>query len=294
MRSSHCSFQHAVRLNNPRARLRTRPFACAAMGGGVAEIQGRVWALAQTPGGSWAVQNALERLTSDADRLRLVQELRGHTWEALQCPHANHVLQKCVAVLRAGAAQFIVDELLASGPGAIGRAAKHRYGCRVVQRLLEHLSAPLLEDIVKELLAGAVKLSTHMYANYVIRCLLEHGPEEARRNVALALGQHIGTVFRSRFGLAVIADALVFGSDEEHRALANTLAAGDEWLHRVSKANSRHIPIIAHRMVELLSEHKLQPLRDILEATEHGMEKRRAGRKLLAMRENWPTHRGIA
>merc|ERR1712023_615144 len=82
------------------------------------EIRGRVWTLSQDPEGSRAVQHAFE----DADakeRESLARELQGHIADAMQCPHANHVLQKCTSLLEPEFLQMFIDEIAREGPQAI-------------------------------------------------------------------------------------------------------------------------------------------------------------------------------
>ena len=247
-----------------------------------AELRGRVWALAQTPDGTWVVQSALDTLSGDSSRLQLVHELKSHTWEALRCPHANHVLQKCVTSVRAGAVQFIVDELLAPGPGAIVLAARHQYGCRIVQRILEHLSAPQVAVVVQELVANCAQLSRHPYGSYAIRSLLEHCPGDAPRAVSLAIGADLETTTRSRYGNAVVADALMFGAEEDQLALAHALVADGAWLHR-GRPGNRHLLTIARRMAELLPTDQVQRMRDSLTMAAPGLGRNVVGRRLLKM-----------
>ena len=246
------------------------------------ELRGRVWALAQTAHGTWVVQNALDAASDDRSRLQLVHELKSHTWEALRCPHANFVLQKCVTTVRASAAQFIVDELLAPGPGAIVWAARHQYGCRVVQRILEHLSAPQIAVVVQELVAQGAQLSRHPYGNYVIRSLLEHCPGDAPRAVSLAMGLDIETTMRSRYGKAVLADALTFAAEEDQLALARALVVDGAWLHR-GRSGNRHLLTIARRMAEMLPADQVQRMRDSLTLAEPGPGQHIVGRRLSKM-----------
>jgi hypothetical protein len=246
-----------------------------------AELQGHVWAMAKTPDGTWAVQNALDQLPEDAHRLMLVEEMKGHTRQALRSPHANHVLQKCIAVVRAGAAQFIVDELME--PGEIVRTAKHRYGCRVMQRLLEHLSAPQLVGIVHQLAADSAKLSTHMYGNYVIRSLMEHCPGEAHHEISLAIIENAGTMMHSRYGRAVVADALDLGDQEDQLSIAHALLVDGVWLRRVETAGSRYLPVIARRMMNLLPMEHVQHMCESLMEAEPRLRQHDIGRKLLRL-----------
>lgn len=57
----------------------------------------------------------------------------------------------------------------------------HPYGCRVVQRVLEHCTInDAKEHIRREILRSTALLATDQYGNYVIQHMLEHGPASAR------------------------------------------------------------------------------------------------------------------
>merc|ERR1712139_585287 len=99
----------------------------------------------------------------DAERVALAFEMHSRVWEALRCPNANFVLQKFICVLRPQASQFILDELRKAG---FSKAARHRYGCRVLQRLLEHCGAEQLQPLVEDLLLDASALCRHVYGHY--------------------------------------------------------------------------------------------------------------------------------
>merc|ERR1719329_1781251 len=125
-------------------------------------LRGRVWRLARHSQGCRDVQRALEEADEDGAN-RIADELRGHVWHAVECCNANHVLQKCI-VCAPGAPEFIIAELLAWGPDGSKYLAKHRFGCRVFERLL-----------VDQVLQDVVGLCTHQFANYVMQHLFEFG-----------------------------------------------------------------------------------------------------------------------
>ena len=63
----------------------------------------------------------------------------------------------------------------------MGQLATHPYGCRVVQRVLEHCTIADVKDHIRgEILRTTLPLATDQYGNYVIQHMLEHGPESAR------------------------------------------------------------------------------------------------------------------
>ena len=64
---------------------------------------------------------------------------------------------------------------------SVGQLSTHPYGCRVVQRVLEHCTIPSVKDDIRgQILQATLPLATDQYGNYVIQHMLEHGPEAAR------------------------------------------------------------------------------------------------------------------
>ena len=60
-------------------------------------------------------------------------------------------------------------------PGAVP-LSRHPYGCRVVQRVLEHCDIEgVRADMMKKILSSAYSLAQDTYGNYVIQHILEHG-----------------------------------------------------------------------------------------------------------------------
>merc|ERR1719326_2532951 len=87
----------------------------------VAFLQGCIWRLSTDGQGCRLVQEVLTDAACDDERIVVASELHTHVWEALRCPNANHVLQKCIDTMRPADSQFIIDEILEGGPGAILR-----------------------------------------------------------------------------------------------------------------------------------------------------------------------------
>ena len=52
--------------------------------------------------------------------------------------NGNHVIQKCIECVPPDLIQFIVDGF----SGKVYSLASHPYGCRVIQRILEHCISP--------------------------------------------------------------------------------------------------------------------------------------------------------
>lgn len=135
-------------------------------------IRGRVWCMSQRRNSCRFVQASLETC-SDAERFALALELQGHVWAAAKSACANYVLQKFIQLLRPKDCQFIIDELM-TNPADVPNLARHEYGCRILQRLLEHCQAQM-EGLVKLLLEDARALMCHSYGTYVMQQIFDFG-----------------------------------------------------------------------------------------------------------------------
>jgi len=206
-------------------------------------VNGRVWALAQDPCGSRRVQQALEEAADDQERAGLAMELRGHVLEALQCPHANHVLQKCIVSMRTQALQFVLDELMHPCPEQVVQVARHKYGCRILQRLLEHCRMDQLHRLVAELMASAVSLSKHAYANFVIQHLFEYGTQEQRCRLTGIFEHHAKALGKDDHGRAVLSKALSHVGSEERTSLARALLQEQGLLVRMARTRHGHAAV---------------------------------------------------
>jgi len=211
------------------------------------QLEGRVWSLSKEAHGCRQVQTALDSAPSDAAREALALELRGHVLEACKCPHANHVLQKIILLLPASSLQFIVDELMA---GAIAPMVRHKYGCRIIQRLVEHCCASQVHKLVEIALKDIPTLGRHPYGTYVIQNILQHGTHEHRRRIVAAVIKGIGVLGAESNGCAVVSAALSYGLDRDRYALAQVVLREHGLL--CFMANSRHGHTAAMRVLDLL------------------------------------------
>lgn len=73
----------------------------------------------------------------------------------------------------------------------------HPYGCRVIQRILEHCTPEQTTPVLEELHQHTEQLVQDQYGNYVVQHVLEHGCQEDKskivnvvRGKVLNLSQH--------------------------------------------------------------------------------------------------------
>jgi len=184
----------------------------------MATIRETAWWLASSPAGCRVVQHALSIGTFE-EKAALTEQLRGNVLEASACPNANHVLQKCVQDSPDESVQFIIEEL----SGQVATVSRHRYGCRVLERLIER--GWHTESLVDEVLADASQLCRHPFGNFVVQHVLKLGTALQRRSVVEILHTDIQRLARHRVASHVVRCALANGSVEDRHRLVSALTA---------------------------------------------------------------------
>ncbi|CAK0842831.1 unnamed protein product, partial [Prorocentrum cordatum] len=187
--------------------------------GEVAEAveRGEVLRMALDIRGCRLLQNAIE-LSSQEVQLSITRQLQGHVKEVLESPHANHVLQRAIEFMRPSSVSFVLEELNECGPAA--DLARHRYGCRIMERLIEHFPLGHLEPLITDMLNETWDLSKHPFGNFVVQHLLEHGTQDHRRLIVDCLLKELVNVCPHQHAVNVLDKALSYGALGDQRALA--------------------------------------------------------------------------
>jgi len=212
------------------------------------QITGRVWRLSRDARGCRKVQQALETATDDEECAAIAAELKGHIWEAVRCPHANHVIQKCIIMLRPRSVQFILDEIM-EGP-IVFQAVRHKYGCRVVQRLVEQCLPDQVHRLAEAILSDAYWLSRHPYGNYVVQHLLEHGMNSQCQRIMESVAANLHGLAWDAHGRSVVNACLFHGPAEGKAVLAHALLQEPFLLKDMSQ--TRHGRLAARIAQEML------------------------------------------
>lgn len=240
---------------------------------------GNVWRHSRRPEGCRIVQAALDAAATDDERDVIATELRGHVVEAAKCMNANHVLQKIIVMSSAHTSQFVIDELLELGR-AVGKVARHKYSCRVLQRLLEHCQPSQIQPLVDRLVADGPALSAHTYGTYVVRCILEHGTPAQRHRIATMLVSHVGRLGADANGAAVLSAAMSHCSADDRAALSEALAIRPDLMVRMSCTRFGHPAVV--KVLEVLGDAEGAEAREALAASRASLQACRYGKVVAA------------
>eukprot|EP00929_Paragymnodinium_shiwhaense_P035276 TRINITY_DN19064_c0_g3_i1.p1 TRINITY_DN19064_c0_g3~~TRINITY_DN19064_c0_g3_i1.p1 ORF type:complete len:480 (+),score=71.92 TRINITY_DN19064_c0_g3_i1:62-1501(+) len=169
--------------------------------------------------GCRVLQSAIERC-DPRDVECLLEELHGSVKRAIACPNANHVIQKIIEVMPAQYSQFIAKELR----GQAVKTARHRFGCRILCRLLERtMSDPHTMDLLEELMTDVGNLTRHEYGHYVIEALVEHGVQAHKKQIVVSLEKELSQNLHSKNALFVLDRAVKYCKGKERARLGNAL-----------------------------------------------------------------------
>jgi len=185
----------------------------------VLAMRGSALRLSLEPLGCRLVQLAVQ-VCDHTNRADFVSEFHGHVREMLESPHGNYVIQRIVENMPTVLVRFVSIEL--TGGGAI--AARHRYGCRIICRLLEHtaVDGPTM-DLVDEILMEVRELSRHVFGHHVIKSVLEHGPSRQRVDVARSLCGDLMRHARNRHACYVLEALLTHCPAEGQQLICDEL-----------------------------------------------------------------------
>lgn len=99
----------------------------------------------------WIVSQAID-VADIQQQQQIVRELNGNVMQCVKDQNGNHVIQKCIEKIPPHMIQFIVEAFV----NQIYNLSTHPYGCRVIQRLLEHCSEEQRNSILSEILGMCV------------------------------------------------------------------------------------------------------------------------------------------
>ncbi|RZB74534.1 pumilio homolog 2-like [Glycine soja] len=183
------------------------------------KLLGHVLTLSLQMYGCRVIQKAIEVVDLD-QKIEMVQELDGNVMRCVRDQNGNHVIQKCIECVPEDAIHFIVSTFF----DQVVTLSTHPYGCRVIQRVLEHCKDPTTQQKVMDEILGAVSmLAQDQYGNYVVQHVLEHGKPHERSSIIKELADKIVQMSQQKFASNVVEKCLTFGGPSERQLLVSQM-----------------------------------------------------------------------
>jgi len=200
-------------------------------------LEGEMLQLSLQMYGCRVVQKALETL--DEDHLpRILMEFHHNVLSCIHDQNGNHVIQKCIEVMNSRARKwesvgnpdrarflreqidFIVNDVLVN----TATLSCHPYGCRVLQRILEHCDEGKKELVLDEIQKCHQKLLDDQYGNYVIQHVLQFGRASDRDSILkIIVDNGLLGLSRQKFASNVVEKLLKHGNGTQRRTIAREM-----------------------------------------------------------------------
>ncbi|XP_009334572.2 pumilio homolog 6, chloroplastic-like [Pyrus x bretschneideri] len=188
------------------------------------QLLGQILPLSLQMYGCRVIQKALEVIELE-QKVQLVHELDGHILRCVRDQNGNHVIQKCIESIPTEKIGFIISAFR----GQVPTLSIHPYGCRVIQRVLEHCTDELqCQFIVDEILESVAGLAQDQYGNYVTQHVLERGKPNERRKIINKLSGHFVPLSQHKFASNVVEKCLEYGGAAERELLISEIVGHNE------------------------------------------------------------------
>ncbi|CAD6200301.1 unnamed protein product, partial [Caenorhabditis auriculariae] len=169
-------------------------------------------------------------------QLLILAEIEKSVLKCMEDQNGNHVIQKAVERVKSTRVQFIVDALLLT-EDMVHKMSVHTYGCRVVQRVLEHCTEA-------------------QYGNYVVQHMVIHGSKGDKAQVVNRIASDVLKYAKHKFASNVLEKCLIHGDSEQKGFIINM--ACDQTMGTT--------PAIVHMMKDPFANYVVQKMFDVADS----------------------------
>ncbi|KAF8628339.1 hypothetical protein AX15_003881 [Amanita polypyramis BW_CC] len=180
-------------------------------------MEGHILALSLQMYGCRVVQKTIEFVLPEQQGA-IVKELEPHVLKCVKDSNGNHVIQKLIERVSSERLGFV-----STFRGNVYDLATHPYGCRVLQRCLEHLPEEHTRPLLDELHNYTNTLMQDQFGNYVVQFIIEHGKPHDKILVLDRLRGNMLKMAQHKFASNVCEKALVCADPEYRRRLLHEI-----------------------------------------------------------------------
>lgn len=210
------------------------------------EIQYSVLPLSLQMYGCRVVQKILESVDVELQTM-LIQELDGHVLECVKDQNANHVIQKCIE--QVSSSHSMIQK---SFYGRVYDLSTHPYGCRVIQRMLEHWDRELKAPLLDELMTYAEQLAKDQYGNYVLQHVLQHTRKYSDA-IIRSVAANILPFSKHKFASNVVERCFSTADEGQRDILLDAVIGNQETSPLVSMVRDQYGNYVIQKMLETLA-----------------------------------------
>ncbi|CAH1432480.1 unnamed protein product [Lactuca virosa] len=243
------------------------------------KLMGHVLTLSLQMYGCRVIQKAIEVVDMD-QKIKMVEELDGHIMRCVRDQNGNHVIQKCIECVPEDHIQFIITTFY----DQVVTLSTHPYGCRVIQRVLEHCEDPKTQSkVMDEILNCVSMLAQDQYGNYVVQHVLEHGKPNERSIIIQELAGKIVQMSQQKFASNVVEKCLTFGDASERQLLVNEmLGTTDENEPLQAMMKDQFANYVVQKVLETCSDQEREHILSRIKVHLNALKKYTYGKHIVA------------
>ncbi|KAI3931705.1 hypothetical protein MKW92_050438 [Papaver armeniacum] len=243
------------------------------------QLTGHVLTLSLQMYGCRVIQKAIEVVDLD-QQTQMVGELDGHVMRCVRDQNGNHVIQKCIECIPQDAIHFIVSTFY----DQVVTLSTHPYGCRVIQRVLEHCDDATTQRIMMdEIMKSICMLAQDQYGNYVVQHVLEHGKPHERSSIITKLAGQIVQMSQQKFASNVVEKCLAFGGPVERQILVNEmLGTTDENEPLQAMMKDQFANYVVQKVLETVDDHQRELILGRIKVHLNALKKYTYGKHIVA------------
>ncbi|EFP07377.1 CRE-PUF-8 protein [Caenorhabditis remanei] len=162
------------------------------------------------------LQKALEKV-SEPLQIKILARVRHVIHRCMKDQNGNHVIQKAIEKVSPPYVQFIVSTLL-ENPDTIYDMSVDPYGCRVVQRCLEHCIPQQTRPVIERIHERFDDIANNQYGNYVVQHVILHGSDADRMLIVNRVADNLFEFSTHKYSSNVIEKCLERGAIH-HKAM---------------------------------------------------------------------------
>eukprot|EP00866_Antonospora_locustae_P002071 jgi/Antlo1/2071/2089 len=178
------------------------------------ELKGSIRRLSYDVYGCRVIQKLLEVTSFD-----IHNEFEGHVIDMVRDQNGNHVIQKCIESFKD--IRFILKDFEENAC----EMAKHKYGCRAIQRLFENCGEDECSVIIGKILSGAEEMIFDQYGNYVIQHILEFGRKEFKDSIFKIVIKDVYNISVHKFASNVMEKCVLVADNMQKKDLISEFLA---------------------------------------------------------------------
>ena len=225
------------------------------------------------------VQKALEALDED-DLPRLLKEFHHNVLSCIHDQNGNHVIQKCIEVMSnkiksareiredakadflSEQIDFVIDDVL----GNTASLSCHPYGCRVLQRILEHCVEEKKTAALDEISKCHKTLLDDQYGNYVIQHVLQFGRQSDRESILhIVVENGLLSLSKQKFASNVVEKLLKYGTAQQRKAVVREmLKVVDDQTRVIKPAGSTDSSVVLLMVRDAYANYVVQTTLDVI------------------------------